>query len=159
MKNTLFVSIVLLLTCILSPAATADDTSVFVGEWTINTAKTLEAGKKSPKYNPDDQAIVEKVVNRMAKVLKLKVTPQEMIYLQKGKEIKFPYTATQSTKTKMVAQASIQDKQVTITFTLIDGKWMNMKSTGTDDMDYYIWQRVEKNKAKQDASENEEASS
>jgi len=157
MKNTLCVSIVLLLACILSPAATANDASVFVGEWTINTAKTLEAGKKSPKYNPDDQAIFEKVVNRMAKALKLKVTPQKMIYLQNGKEIKVPYTVTQSTKTKMVAQTSIQDKQVTITFTLIDGEWMNMKSSGTDDMDYYIWQRAEKNKAKQEA--NEEASS
>jgi hypothetical protein len=33
-------------------------------------------------------------------------------------------------------------KEGKVTLTLMDGKFMNMKSTGTDDMDYYIWKHA-----------------
>ncbi len=117
----------------------------FIGKWTVNHGLTMEEAKKSPKYQPETAPLIGKLIKNMVERMKLKITAEEMIYSMNDNERPVPYTVT-STGTggkSLTATSQAGDKEVQIIFTLIDDKYMNFKSTGTDDMNYYIWQPAE----------------
>ena len=117
----------------------------FIGKWTLNYDLTMEESKKSLKYRPEVAQLVGMVIKNMAEQMKLEITAEEMIYSKDDKKRAIPYTIT-STDTagkSLTAASQAGDKEVQIIFTLIDDKYMNFTSTGSDDMNYYIWQPAE----------------
>jgi len=117
----------------------------FIGKWTVNYELTMEESKKSPKYQPEVAQLIGMVIKNMAERMKLEITAEEMIYSKDDSKQPVPYTIT-STDTagkSLTAASQAGDKEVQIIFTLIDDKYMNFKSTGSDDMNYYIWQPAE----------------
>lgn len=117
----------------------------FIGKWTVSYELTMEESKKSPKYQPGLSESMGKTIKKMVERMKIEITAEEVIYSMNDNEQAAPYTIT-STGTdgkSLIATSQAGDKEVQITFTLINDKYMNFKSTGTDDMDYYIWQPAE----------------
>ena len=126
-------------------AGTGPAKNPFIGKWTVKYELTMEESKKSPKYQPALAELKGLVIKNMVEQMKLEITAEEMIYSTNDNEPPVPYTVT-STGTggkSLTATSQVGDKEVQIIFTLIDDKYMNFKSTGTDDMNYYIWQSAE----------------
>ena len=125
---------------VVGSAAAADslDVSTFIGLWGVDYDHTMEEGKKSPKY--DAERMPAMIKGMMAK-MKIKLTEREMIYLRGAKEIKLPYSVTSSDAQSLTVSVNQGPQEVTVTFTLIDGEYMNFKSSGSDDMAYYVWKK------------------
>ena len=126
-------------------AGTGPAKNPFIGKWTVNYDLTMEESKKSPKYQPELAPLIGMVIKDMVERMKLEITAEEMIYSRDDNKQSAPYTIT-STDTagkSLTAASQAGDKEVQIVFTLIDDKYMNFTSTGSDDMNYYIWQPAE----------------
>ena len=138
MHKFILTAVIIVLWC---GATTADELNmaVFKGVWAVHYDRTMEEGKKSPKY---DEERMPAMIRGMMSKMKIKMTDSEMIYLRGTKEIKLPYTATSADADSASVVVKQGENEATITFTLIDNTYMNFKSSGSDDMDYYVWQRT-----------------
>lgn len=121
--------------------AVAEDLNMgsFTGLWEVNYARTMQEGKKSPKY---DEEHMPAMIKSMMSKMKIKLTDTDMIYLRGAKEIKLPFSVTASDADSVTVAVKQGDREVSVMFTLIEQTCMNFKSSGSDDMDYYVWQRV-----------------
>ena len=117
------------------------DIGSLIGVWEVDFDRTMEEAKKSPKY---DEAMAErmpKIVKRMMARMKIKLTGTELIYLRGEKEIVLPYEVTSSNANSITVTVKSGTEEATVVFTLIDGAYMNLKSSASDDMDYYVWKK------------------
>ena len=117
----------------------------FIGKWIVSYELTMEESKKSPKYQPEIAEKMGMFIKNLVEQMKLEIAAEEMIYSLGDNKRTVPYTVTSTGPggKSLTATSQAGDKEVQIAFTLIEDKYMNFKSTGTDDMDYYIWQPVE----------------
>ena len=114
----------------------------FLGVWGVDFDRTMEAAKKSPKYSEQEAERMPKMIERMMGMMKIKLTDREMIYVRGSREMALPYTVKAASKQSTTVQFSQNKKTFEVQFTLIDGKYMRFTSSGSDDMDYYIWKRL-----------------
>jgi len=115
----------------------------FVGKWVIHLERTMAESKKSPKYDEKDEAKMAGFFTSMMDSVGLEITGDKMIYARGDRKTAQPYKvkSRDDSAGKMTATSEAGGQKVEIAFTLIDGKYMNFKSSGTDDMDYYVWER------------------
>ncbi len=111
----------------------------------MNYDLTMEESKKSPKYQPEIAQLMGMVIKNMVEQMKLEITAEDVLYSMNDNKQSVPYTitSTDAAGKSLTATSQASDKEVQIIFTLIDDKYMNFKSTGSDDMNYYIWQPAE----------------
>tara|TARA_R100000027_G_scaffold7146_1_gene5484 strand:+ start:2654 stop:3109 length:456 start_codon:yes stop_codon:yes gene_type:complete len=145
--------IALLSYCSIASALQADEPIVFVGEWSVDFDRTMELAKESPKYSEKDAERMPATVQRMMKMMKIRITPEELAYLRGKKEMSLPYSILESTDTKAILSVPVRGQEVTMTFTLIDDEFMNFTSSGSDDMDYYVWTKSTTQKESESESE------
>ena len=126
-------------------AGTQPAKNPFIGKWTVSHGLTMEETRKSPKYRPEIAEEMEMIIKSLSEQMKLEITAEEMAFSTNANKRSVPYTVTSTDPAgkSLTATSQAGDKEAQITFTLIDDKYMNFKSTGTDDMDYYIWQPAE----------------
>ena len=139
MKNRTIIA--LLSICFIASALRADEPIVFVGEWSVDFDRTMELVKESPKYSEKDAERMPAIIKRMMGMMKIRITPEQLTYLRGEKEMSLAYTVSESSDTKAILNVPVQDQEVSMTLTLIDEEFMNFKSSGSDDMDFYVWMR------------------
>jgi hypothetical protein len=122
--------------------AAALDAAKFAGLWELDFDRTMEEAKKSPKYKPAEAEKMPAMIKGMMERMKLKFSDQEFAFVQGGKETSVPYTVQSGTDTSAVLGVRQGGKDFTLTVTLIDGKFLKVKSSGTDDLDYLIWKHT-----------------
>ena len=147
-KTTLIVTITVLAMSLLGCKKEADTPPVpknpFIGKWTVDYDRTMEETKKSPKYKPEVDQLFGMLIKNMVEKMKLEITSATMIYSKDQQEqvVAYTITSTGADGKTLTATSPAGEEEVQITFTLVDGDYMNFKSTGSDDMDYYIWKRT-----------------
>ncbi len=124
-----------------APPACAAGMERFLGIWVVDYEKTMEEAKKSPKYSPKDDARFAEVIQRMMATMKLQFTGDEMIYLRGDRKNAVPYTVKSSDGTKAALSCEAGGRHFDVVLTLREGYTMNFKSSGSDDMDFYVWKR------------------
>ena len=122
------------------PAADESAANPFLGLWTVEYDRTLESAKQSPKYRPEDAEKMPDLIRKMMEMMKIEITETQMIYFRGDISQPAAYTVKAKTDDILTIILTVGDTQAEMTLTLIDNKYMNIKSTGTDDTDYYIWQ-------------------
>lgn len=134
--------LILMITMFVTGGITAADLKIdaFSGTWSVDFDRTMEEAKKSPKY---DGERVPAMIKRMMAKMKIDMTDKEMTYIRGAKEMKMPFTVKSSDDQSVTVSVKQGDQEATIKFTLIDGAFMNFNSSGSDDMDYYIWKKAE----------------
>jgi hypothetical protein len=115
----------------------------FLGLWRVDFERTMEAAKKSPKYSAKDAERLPAMVKKMMGMMKIKLADGNMSYVRGAKEISIPYRVKTASRNSATVACSHGDKTFDVRFTLIDGNYMNFKSSASDDMHYYIWKRSE----------------
>jgi hypothetical protein len=139
MKPILSVLLLLFLTA----WAVAADLSKFTGSWQVDLERTWEEGKKSSKYNPKGEAEMPQAFKSMISGFKLKITAKELVYSMSGKNFSIPFTVENVTDKSAVIVVKANDKTEKFTLTLIDDKFLNMRTAaGTGDQDFYIWKHA-----------------
>lgn len=123
--------------------------SNFIGLWEVDFDRTMEEGKKSPKYDDKMAERMPAMIQRMMKKMTIKFTDKEMIYFMGTNEVTFPYSIKSSDSTSVTVSMKQGSNEATVVFTLIRGKYMNFKSSASDDMDYYVWKKGTKKKVEE----------
>lgn len=149
MRKTALILIITLSVISLSGCGKKPDTppepeNPFIGKWAIDYDRTIEESKKNPKYQPELAQLYAMLIKNNVEKMKLEITSDKMISSKDGQEQALAYTVTSTSadgKT-LTATSPAGEEEVQITFTLVDDDYMNFKSTGSDDKDYYIWKRA-----------------
>ena len=120
-----------------------NDMSQFLGMWRVDFERTMEAAKKSPKYSAQDAERLPPIIKRMMGMMAIELADSNMRYIRGSRETTLPYKVKAASGDSATVVFTHGDKTFDVYFTLIDGNYMNFKSTGSDDMDFYIWKRSE----------------
>lgn len=118
----------------------ASDLFPFVGKWSVNPELTLENSKNSFKYKPGDEEEMRGFVELM-KMMTVEIDTNKMVYRWGSGSSAISFNTKEATSTSAIVVGNRKGKDFTLTFALINGQYMNFKSSGSDDMNYYIWQR------------------
>jgi hypothetical protein len=116
-------------------------TERFLGVWVVDYDQTMEEAKKSPKYQAKDAPLIAGMIKRMMATMKIEFTRNEMIYLRGDRKNAIPYTVKSGGGSKTTLSCTAGGRQFEVVVTLREGTTMNFKSSGSDDMDFYIWKR------------------
>ncbi len=139
MKRILLLSIFLL---VFPNPVVATELSKFLGTWSVNVERTMEEAKNGPEYNPETAEKDKEVLKRLANLFQLKLS-ESSIVIVRGKTIKdVPYTVKSVSQSSFDAEAIYQEKAVDLSFTLRDGKYLNLKSSDSKDFDIFIWEKA-----------------
>jgi len=115
--------------------------AAFAGLWEVDFDRTMEEGKKSPKYDKTTAERMPDMIKKMMAMMKVKVTDKEMVYLRGTRKMAFPFAVKSSDEKSVTGTMKLGPNEATVVFTLIDGVYMNFKSSASDDMDYYVWKK------------------
>lgn len=135
----------MLLVTVLGHGAFAEplDIESFTGLWEVDFDRTMEAAKQSPKYDPAEAERMPDMIKRMMGKMKIRLTGTEMVYLRGSREMALPFSVSAADEASLTLGVKQGDQEATIVLNLIDGEFLNFKSSGSDDMDYYIWRKAE----------------
>ena len=111
----------------------------FIGTWIIDYDRSLEEAKNSPDYTPAAAEKMPAFIKKLMEQMKLQITDSEIVYMMGENRQAMAYTIESQTATSLVANAHAGENRASMNFTLIDGQYMNLKSSASDDMTYYIW--------------------
>ena len=122
--------------------AFANDIGPFIGQWAINVDKTFEEVKSSPKFKPEHADTDKKKLSNFAGAIRLELSDSSISYTRGKYSQVIPYNIISSTPSSFNAVVTEKGKSFTLSFRLHDGKFLNMKSTGSHDMDFIYVAKV-----------------
>ena len=139
------IAVVLMLSIVFAASLHAENASIssFVGLWNVHVAKTLEEGKKSPKYVESDAKKMAEFIKRQFAIMKLKLFETEMTYIRNGKERAFPFTVKETGPNTVTLLVKMGKNEATVVLSMREGTLLNFTSSLTDDMNFYIWEKSE----------------
>lgn len=111
------------------------------GTWVIDIPRTLANAKTSPKYTEQDAARLPGQLKLLRNLMKIEITAKSVVTFRGDRSQSLAYHVESSANNQVVLTGSARGQAVTLTFTLMDGDVINMRSSATDDMDYFIWAR------------------
>lgn len=111
------------------------------GTWVIDVDRTLEFAQQSPKYTPEEGERLPAQLKMLRGLLKMHITGRQVITVRGDREQVVDFTPQTVTEDQAVLKVQSHGQEVTLTFTLKEGGVMHMKSSGTDDMDYFLWRK------------------
>jgi hypothetical protein len=135
-----------LLSLITISSALAEMPAQIKGSWVIDAEGSEAFMKTSPKWDAAGAKFLPTILKRMAQVT-YAFEGDNFVVAMRGKEHKLPVTLVKSEGNTHIFEAKRGEKVMTITVTLNDKDQLNVRSSGSDDMDYYLWKRGEMAKA------------
>lgn len=121
--------------------AFADEMALFEGLWAINVDKTMEHVKNSPNYDASEDEDFKQTLTSMMEKVKLKVQPDKVIYYMGKKQEMVSLGKKTASPSSVIAEVDSHGTKAELTFTMVDKKYLNLKSSGSNDMDYIIWEK------------------
>lgn len=141
-KEVFFSTIVFLLLAATSSFSYADGVQELYGTWTVDYEQTLEKAKENPKYSADEMDEMPQIIKKMVETMKVRLTPSNMIFFKNDKEKSYPFMLVAESKNTARIEYNTGEKQFFLDFTLIDKEHMSFKSSASDDMDSYVWKKM-----------------
>ena len=127
-----------------TPPAEPVETKI-LGNWKISVDRSVELCKTSPKVKPEDHEKLSSHIQRQADKLKMEIT-ETNLKITSGTRVgaDFAYNVDSTDTDAQTVTASLKEVDgVTIIFKVIDNVYLNYVSSGTDDMDYFVWEPIE----------------
>lgn len=109
-----------------------------VGEWKINADKSaLEVAKDKKMDDKKMEQVKQTIKNHIERFI---IVVGEKKLSVKGKQ--FPYVIVSKSPDEVIAELDAEGKKVTLTFATYDKESITIKSSATNDMDYYAWDKT-----------------
>lgn len=140
---TSVITVFLTLTVGLASPLIGQDLAPYLGKWQVDVPATIEAGKQSPRYNPEEHAKMAAMIERMLGSMTLTVDANTVTFARGSKTSESASFTLKSVAdgvaTVTVAQG---EKHIELTFSLDEPtQRMRVKSSASRDMDFYVWKR------------------
>ncbi len=119
------------------------DMSTFYGEWEVETERTLKRVGASQEFGGVNGSESAAALRDLMPKLRIRITAQELAFIREGEAASFAYAVESSNPTSVTAQVAQSHQDVSIVFALIEGQYMNYKSTASRRMDDLVWKRVD----------------
>jgi hypothetical protein len=113
----------------------------FVGKWSIDYDRTMTGIAAAPDQRPEVAEVMGIFIKKIASDTHIQVTPAEIIYSIADDTFPSPYTITAQNASTLTTKSQQDGKDVIVTFTLVDKKYMTFKSSASNEMDRYVWTR------------------
>ena len=136
----LSVSLFLLISMLTTSMAEMPDT--LKGSWILNADATSLYIKTSPKWDASGEKYLPTILKRMSQMAYV-FNDKAIVVSMRGREQALPVTLSSSEDKTYVFDGELRGKSVTMTVSFIDETTINIRSSATDDMDYYLWSRGE----------------
>lgn len=124
----------------LSYACRAQMPDTLEGSWILDVEATQAYVKSSPKWKEADAKHLPMVLKRMSQVSYV-FEGDAITISARGSAQKLPVTRKSSKAPAYVFEGEKGDDSVRLTVTISEEGNMNIRSSKTDDMDYYLWKR------------------
>lgn len=112
-----------------------------VGSWGLNQKLTKESMMAAPDWTPESEKVLPVVFKRMSQVL-YGFTEAAVTVSVRGKAQSLPVGDVRQSENAYEVDGMAGNKVVTLTISFIDKDNINIRSSASNDMDYYIWERV-----------------
>lgn len=127
-----------------SPAKPKVTAQTLLGKWVVDLPATKEEMKKSPKWQQasEEEKEIPKAIEDRIKQMGMGATAEVLEFYRGERKTEVPYQVKSVEGNVLVAEMDAGGQKVTLTFTFQGDDRMMYKSSGTDDMDYYVWTRL-----------------
>jgi WD40 repeat protein len=106
----------------------------FVGEWTLDMARTIEQAKLDAKQSEE--------LEKLRRDLKIRINESEVIYVRGGDlETTYDYTLESGEPDAVILSTHYQDKNVSLTLTSLGDGLLNLKTPISPDLNTYVWRK------------------
>lgn len=110
------------------------------GSWTLDASATEENLKTSPQWTAEDAKYLPTIMKRMSQFV-FEFEEDAIVSSRRGKQQILPVVLKENSGEMYVFEGTIRDERVTVTVSFVDDRTINIRSSATDDMDYYLWKR------------------
>lgn len=110
------------------------------GSWVIDEAATTEFMKTSPEWKTDNAKFIPSILKRMSQVVYL-FEGDTICVSMRGKTQTLPVTLKETRAEKYLFETQVRNETVTMTVSFVDADTINIRSSSSDDMLYYLWTR------------------
>ena len=134
-------SILVVLLALSTLAWSAEVPDSIKGTWKINHDESMELMKTSRKYDESEKDMLSRSIAKREPVMVLEVTRTsiELVVGKRSQMVRF--TVDSATDSEVHTTAKVKDKEFALDFKLIKGKYLQMISSASDDMNYFAWER------------------
>lgn len=128
---------------VLASSPVRGDMADLLGKWRVDVPATVEAGKQSPKFKPEDHDKMAAMIERMLGSMSLTLDEANVIF---ARGTKFMQSRAYTLKSDVDGVTTVTvlegEKPVELAFTLEGDNRMRLKSSASTDMDFYVWTRA-----------------
>lgn len=110
------------------------------GTWVLHAEATETYMKTSPKWKEEDKKYLPTIMKRMSQV-QYEFEGSAIIVSMRGKQQTVSVVLKKNNRKEYMFEGTIQGKAVTMTVSFVDDGIIRIRSSATDDMDYYLWKR------------------
>ncbi|MBW2664449.1 MAG: hypothetical protein JRD93_21350 [Deltaproteobacteria bacterium] len=140
MKRIEHVLMALVIVVISATPVLAEMPKSLQGTWIIDAEATETYIKTSPKWKAEDAKYLPTIMKRMSQVV-YEFDDDSITVSMRGKKQPLQVALKQSEKKSYIFEGNVGDKVFTLTVSITDEGNLNIRSSATDDMDYYLWKR------------------
>lgn len=121
------------------------------GTWILDAQATEHYIMTSPKWKPETAKYLPTIMERMSYYV-FEFDEGVIIASRRAKKETLPVALKENDKKKYVFKGEIRNQTITMTVTFVNDTTINIRSSATDDMDYYLWKRgrLDKNRISKD---------
>ncbi|MDJ0945892.1 MAG: hypothetical protein QNJ30_20690 [Kiloniellales bacterium] len=110
------------------------------GSWVLDVAATERHVTTSPQWKAEDAKYLPIFVKQMSQFV-FEFEENAIVSSMRGRRQILPVVLKENSGKTYVFEGTIRDKSVTVTVSFVDDRTINIQSSATDDMDYYLWKR------------------
>ena len=112
------------------------------GSWVLDASATEEHLKTSPRWKAEDAKYLPTVLKRMSQFL-FEFEESAIVSTMRGRQQIIPVVLKENSGNGYVFEGRVRDQSLTLTVSFVDDQTINIRSSASDDMDYFLWKRGE----------------
>ena len=110
------------------------------GFWILDAKATAAYMQTSPKWKAEDAKYLPRIIQRMSQATYL-FEDGKITVSTRGRQQPLDVVLKTSEKPRYVFEGNVGDQALTLPVSITEAGNLNIRSSATDDMDYYLWKR------------------
>ncbi len=143
------VELVVVLMAISGTALAAEVPEDMKGTWKLNHDESMELMKTSPKYKESERDMLSRTIKKREPLMTLTVTSSSATVAVGKRGQTIPFTVVSFTKAEVATKAKAGEKEFELKLKRIKGKFLQMVSSASDDMNFFAWEKLDDKKDKE----------
>lgn len=113
------------------------------GKWFIDKEATAEYAKLSPRWKPEDEKNLPRLLDMLAERYSLEIGDDSIVIEERGSRFEIPVAMEEISSRGRVYRGALDGREFFFTLEMMAGGSMSFRSSLSDDFDYVLWRREE----------------